>query len=196
MCIAILSHPTSRAHSRYDPFEQQKLQALLKSGAAVAELAAAAEKLLADQEASGNAAATTKEHLREVFQVRRAAAARLGPRAAWVVKWLPSTRRCPASSPLMPKFRRRLRPQPQYALWGNKTDLSMLVDASKLDVSASVKGAAQGAGAAGNLIVDEFEAAWAGLQAKAPGGRRLGLIARAGGARLWARLWAPAAAVA
>jgi hypothetical protein len=53
----------------YDPFELQKLQALLKSGSAVAELAAAGEKLLADQAAAGVGAAATKAHLQEVFQV-------------------------------------------------------------------------------------------------------------------------------
>eukprot|EP00798_Chlamydomonas_sp_ICE-L_P011371 gene11371-12068_t len=46
----------------------------------------------------------------------------------------------------------------QYSLWGNKTDLSLLVDASKIDpaalaVSASKEGQPF-------LIVDEFEAVW------------------------------------
>lgn len=44
----------------------------------------------------------------------------------------------------------------------------MLVDASKLDVNASVRGAAA-AGAGGNLIVDEFEAVWAQLEKQGDG---------------------------
>ncbi|KAI8476467.1 MAG: hypothetical protein J3K34DRAFT_455780 [Monoraphidium minutum] len=131
----IMVQQPALAEARYDPFEQQKLQALLRSGAAVVELAAAAEKLHADQAAAGGGADVTKHHLQEVFQ---------------------------------------------YSLWGNKTDLSMLVDASKLDVNASVKGAAAGAGAGGNLIVDEFEGVWAGLQAKAAGGRMDVILDNAG----------------
>jgi hypothetical protein len=49
----------------------------------------------------------------------------------------------------------------------------MLVDASKLDVNASVRGAAAGAGAGGNLIADDTDAAWAALQAAPAGERRL-----------------------
>lgn len=54
---------------RYDPFEQQKLQALFKSGSSIAELAAAGEKLLQEQEASTGGDHHVKERLREVFQV-------------------------------------------------------------------------------------------------------------------------------
>lgn len=128
---AIMARQPLLAAAKYDPFARQKMAALLKSGAAVAELAAAGEALLSEYPSPGSSGASsggssgasgseaaTKRHLREVFM---------------------------------------------YALWGNKTDLSMLVDASRLDVSASVRGAAAGAGAGGNLIVDEFEAVWAAL---------------------------------
>ncbi|GBF90174.1 hypothetical protein Rsub_03307 [Raphidocelis subcapitata] len=74
-----------------------------------------------------------------------------------------------------------------YALWGNKTDLSMLVDASKLDVNASVRGAAAGAGAAGNLLVDEADAAWAALQA-APAGGRIDIVLDNAGLELYTDL--------
>jgi hypothetical protein len=60
----------------------------------------------------------------------------------------------------------------QYALWGNKTDLSMLVDASKLDVNASVRGTAAGAGAGGNLILDDYDAVWKMLDLRPDGGWR------------------------
>jgi len=56
-------------NDRYDPFAQQKLQALFKSGSAVAELAAAGEQLLKDQEGAGGSRAVTKKHMLEVFQV-------------------------------------------------------------------------------------------------------------------------------
>jgi len=66
-------------------------------------------------------------------------------------------------------------PKPtQYALWGNKTDLSMLVDASKLDVNASVRITAAGAGAGGHLILDDFEAIWKMLDMRPDGGGGVG----------------------
>lgn len=52
----------------------------------------------------------------------------------------------------------------QYALWGNKTDLSMLVDVAHMDSSAL---AAMGGSNSANIIVDEFEPLWAYLKSKA-----------------------------
>lgn len=58
----------------------------------------------------------------------------------------------------------------QYALWGNKTDLSMLVDVSHMDAAAlglNLKTTAAGSSSSSsNIIVDEFNALWAALTAK------------------------------
>lgn len=62
----------------------------------------------------------------------------------------------------------------QYALWGNKTDLSMLVNVSHMDAAAlglspttTAPAAADGSsGSSSNIIVDEFDALWAALTAK------------------------------
>jgi hypothetical protein len=59
----------------------------------------------------------------------------------------------------------------QYALWGNKTDLSMLVDVSHMDAAAlglNTAAAAAGgsSGSSNGIIVDEFDALWAALTAK------------------------------
>lgn len=63
----------------------------------------------------------------------------------------------------------------QYALWGNKTDLSMLVDVSHMDAAAlglnpttaaAAAGSSSGSNGSNNIIVDEFDVLWAALTAK------------------------------
>jgi len=57
----------------------------------------------------------------------------------------------------------------QYSLWGNKTDLSLLVDASAVNPVSSV-GDAQGSGAGHPfVIVDEYDGAWKVLASGPPG---------------------------
>jgi hypothetical protein len=177
------------AAARYDPFAHQKLQALTKSAAAVGELAAAGEQLLADQAGGGGGRAATKQHLQEVFQVSpgggrwRGRTHGVGPAGC---RRRLFSRPCdrpgarldrPSRMPYLP-LPSKNQNDCQYALWGNKTDLSMLVDASKLDVNASVRGAAAGAGAGGNLIVDEFEPLWAAAFEGRPDGGWRGPVAR------------------
>jgi hypothetical protein len=60
----------------------------------------------------------------------------------------------------------------QYSLWGNKTDLSMLVDVAHMDSSAAAAAAAVGTSSgsgsgSSNIIVDETDALWEYLKAKA-----------------------------
>lgn len=60
--------------------------------------------------------------------------------------------------------------RPQYALWGNKTDLSLLVDASAINPTAMAAAVAAGnasnsGGAHPYVIVDEYEQVWSHLQA-------------------------------
>jgi hypothetical protein len=58
----------------------------------------------------------------------------------------------------------------QYSLWGNKTDLSMLVDVAHMDSSAAAAAAAVGTSSgsgSSNIIVDETDALWEYLKASA-----------------------------
>lgn len=56
----------------------------------------------------------------------------------------------------------------QYSLWGNKTDLSMLVDVAHMDSSAAAAAAAVGSGSSSsNIIVDETDELWDYLKAQA-----------------------------
>jgi len=65
----------------------------------------------------------------------------------------------------------------QYSLWGNKTDLSLLVDASKIDPAAFAKAQEQEAAGQPFVIVDEFEGVWRLLREhmrRAAGGKQAG----------------------
>jgi hypothetical protein len=57
----------------------------------------------------------------------------------------------------------------QYALWGNKTDLSMLVDVAHMESAALGLniGSSSGGSGSNNIIVDEYDALWSYLTAKA-----------------------------
>jgi hypothetical protein len=61
----------------------------------------------------------------------------------------------------------------QYALWGNKTDLSMLVDVAHMDTAALAAAVTAGSGSSSssssnaNVIVDEFDAMWEHLKVAA-----------------------------
>ncbi|WIA44274.1 hypothetical protein OEZ86_007083 [Tetradesmus obliquus] len=56
----------------------------------------------------------------------------------------------------------------QHSLWGNKTDLSMLVDVAHMDSSAAAAAAAVGSGSSSsNIIVNETDELWDYLKAQA-----------------------------
>ena len=55
----------------------------------------------------------------------------------------------------------------QYSLWGNKTDLSMLVDASNVDPASLISTTPSGTPTP-YLIVDDFPGVWAHLSAPPP----------------------------
>lgn len=89
--------------------------------------------------------------------------------------------RLAAPSPTPPSFSAPNQPtnthtlSTQYALWGNKTDLSMLVDAAHMDAAAlglktttssGSSGSGSGSGS-NNIIADEFDALWRYLRVKA-----------------------------
>jgi hypothetical protein len=77
----------------------------------------------------------------------------------------------------------------QYALWGNKTDLSLLVDASKIDPTALAAPSSDGGKASPFLIVDEFDAVWALLKKKTSGrSRRVDIVLDNSGLELYSDL--------
>ncbi|KAF6264621.1 hypothetical protein COO60DRAFT_1698204 [Scenedesmus sp. NREL 46B-D3] len=126
------------AGSQYDPFFRQKCTALSKSMAAAGDIAAALQLLLQEQQDA-------------------IAAAGCGGAPQMAAHFSEETKG---------RFYQLL----QYSLWGNKTDLSMLVDVAHLDSSAAAAAAAvsssSGSGNS-NIIVDETDALWEYLKAKA-----------------------------
>ncbi|KAG1678797.1 hypothetical protein FOA52_012837 [Chlamydomonas sp. UWO 241] len=76
----------------------------------------------------------------------------------------------------------------QYALWGNKTDLSLLVDASKIDPTALAAPSSDGGKASPYLIVDEFDAVWELLRKTSGRSRRVDIVLDNSGLELYSDL--------